>query len=313
MRPRPPVHGRGLLGGTGVIIAVLAGTVVALLVPLWSYAHRPAPPVNPLTARTVAAPYGPLSELDRGFVTRLRLAGLWELPAGQQAERKGTTDAVRTAGQRLVQGHTALDQRVRAVAGTLGLPLPNEPGARQKRWLAGLDAAHGADYDRSFANTLRTACGRLLPLIAEVRASTQNALVRGLADDADTTVLGHIEALEATGLVDFAALARDLAASDGPTAPGTSPGDPSATSVPGVGPGEVVPLGPSGAPTAPPEAPTVPSGPSTGTSQSPTARPGSPSVPSGSPTYPLPPAAFGPPPATAANGTSPTGDARSGM
>ncbi|MER6924489.1 Tat pathway signal sequence domain protein, partial [Streptomyces spiralis] len=44
MRPRPPVKGRGIFSGTGVIVSVLAGTVVALLVPLWSYAHRPATP-----------------------------------------------------------------------------------------------------------------------------------------------------------------------------------------------------------------------------------------------------------------------------
>ncbi|MGW5198455.1 DUF4142 domain-containing protein [Streptomyces spiralis] len=259
MRPRPPVKGRGVFSGTGVIVSVLAGTVVALLVPLWSYAHRPAAPADLLSARTVATQYGPLSELDRDFVTKVRLAGLWELPAGEQAEENGTTEAVRTAGRHLVEGHTFLDRRVRDVAARLGLTLPNEPTAQQKQWLDTLNAAHGEDYDRRFANILRLAHGKVFSLVAEVRASTQNSLVRDLADDANTTVLDHIKVLEATGFVDFAALARDLATSGDPATAG-----PSDTAVPGVGPGEVVPVTPSGAP--------------------------------GSPTYALPPAASSPPP-----------------
>ncbi|MFE9171235.1 DUF4142 domain-containing protein [Streptomyces kebangsaanensis] len=255
--PYPPVKGRGVFSGTGIILSGLAATVVALLVPLWSYEHRPEQAAGPLSSRTVATRYGPLSELDRDFVTEVRLAGLWELPAGQQAEEKGTTEAVRTAGQRLVRGHTFLDRRVRDVAARTGLDLPNEPGGRQKQWLGTLDAARGEGYDREFATVSRRAYGRIFSLAAEVRASTQNSLVRDLADDANTTVLDHIEVLEATGFVDFAALTRDLTAGDdGSSAPGSG-----ATAPPGAGPGQVVPL-----------------------------------APSASPTYPLPPATSGPPP-----------------
>ncbi|WP_318200726.1 DUF4142 domain-containing protein [Streptomyces sp. SCL15-4] len=217
MRPRPPVTGRGIFSGTGLIVTALAATAVALLVPLWSYAGRtdPAGAAGPGT-RTVTTPYGPLSDADRDFVTKVRLAGLWELPAGDMARRKGTTPAVRAAGQHLVDGHTALDAHVRTVATRLGTPLPNEPNAEQKRWLAALDAARGEDFDRRFAALLRLAHGRVFTVVAQVRAATQNSLVRDLADDANATVLDHIRVLEATGYVDFAALARDLAATPTP-------------------------------------------------------------------------------------------------
>ncbi|MEU6355083.1 DUF4142 domain-containing protein [Streptomyces sp. NPDC047072] len=241
MPRRKPVRGRGIFTGTGIIITGLLATLVALIFPLWSYSDRSDTGLSVLNAGTVTTPYGPLSALDRDFITKVRLAGLWELPAGQQAEQKGTTQAVRTAGRHLVEGHTFLDQRVRQVAAQLGVALPNEPNDQQKQWLAVLDQAQGVDYDRQFANILRLAHGRVFSVVAQVRASTQNSLVRALADDANTTVLDHIKILEATGYVDFAALAQDMASGSTPSA-ANSPG-------PTADPGQVVPVTPSPAST----------------------------------------------------------------
>jgi predicted outer membrane protein len=219
-RPRPPVRGRGIFSGTGVIIIGLAATIAALVFPIWSYADRsdPTGAVNVLSAQTVSTRYGPLSGLDRDFIVKVRLAGLWELPAGEMAEQKGTTQAVRTAGQHLVDGHAALDAHVRTVATRLGVPLPNQPNAQQEQWLATLTAAQGQDFDREFANIVRLAHGRVFSVVAQVRAGTQNALVRDLADDANTTVLDHIKVLEATGYVDYSTLARQLATTPSPAA-----------------------------------------------------------------------------------------------
>ncbi len=95
------------------------------------------------------------------------------------------------------------------------------------------------DFDRKFANILRLAHGRVFTVVAQVRATTQNSLVRALADDANTTVLDHISVLEATGYVDFAQLARDMAASSSPAPSVSAAADP----------GQVVPLAPSVSPT----------------------------------------------------------------
>ncbi|MFF9817914.1 DUF4142 domain-containing protein [Streptomyces sp. NPDC014006] len=234
MRPRPPVQGRGIVSGTGLIIAGLTATLLALIIPIWSYADRPTDDGTGTTVDTLSTgagtgtgtgtedmltQYGVLSALDRDFVFKVRLAGLWELPAGRLAQERGTTDAVRTAGRHLVEGHTFLDERVRGVAARLGLPLPDKPNEQQQAWLRQLRAARGTAFDRAFANILRLAHGKVLTLVAQVRAGTRNALVRDLADDAETTVLDHIRVLEATGYVDFDALARDLSASASPAAP----------------------------------------------------------------------------------------------
>ncbi|MGW3494462.1 DUF4142 domain-containing protein [Streptomyces sp. NPDC001020] len=248
MRSRP-VNARGILSGTGLIIALLAVTLIALIFPVWSYADRSGTGLDALAAQTVPTKFGPLSALDRDFVDRVRLAGLWELPAGQQAEQKGTSQAVRTAGEHLVEGHTVLDDRVRDVAARLALALPNQPSAQQRQWLETLEAAQGEEYDRDFVNILRRAHGKVFTIVAQVRAATRNSLVRALAEDANTVVLDHIKILEATGYVDFDALAQD-AATVGPPPLTSSPALPGPTDHPGT----PVPVTPSPPYSLPPAA-----------------------------------------------------------
>ncbi|MET9544632.1 DUF4142 domain-containing protein [Streptomyces sp. NPDC006627] len=236
------------INGTGLIVAGLVATLAALLFPLWSYADRSGTGLDRLNAETVPTDFGPLSALDRDFIAKVRLAGLWELPAGQQAEERGTTKAVRTAGEHLVEGHTFLDARVREVAARLGLELPSQPDSRQRRWLTELSRARGETYDEKFANILRRAHGKVFSVVAEVRANTRNSLVRALADDANTTVLDHITVLEETGLVDFEGLARD-AATTGPPPLTRSPAPPGPTASPApaapVTPSPAFPLPPA--------------------------------------------------------------------
>ncbi|MGW7368360.1 DUF4142 domain-containing protein [Streptomyces sp. NPDC054841] len=228
------------LAGTGLVVVAVTATIAALVFPLWSYADRAGTHGTAgLTADAVPTRWGPLSAADRDFIVQVRLAGLWALPAGQQAVGRAPSRAVTVAGLHLVEGHTYLDARVREVASRLTMELPSQPTDRQRDWLTELTDAHGQEYAVGFANTLRQAHGTLFTLIAEVRHTTRNSLVRALADDANTAVLDHIECLEATGLVDFDA----IAAQDAGTAAASPTGPP--PPAPGRTPRPAVPVTPS--------------------------------------------------------------------
>jgi predicted outer membrane protein len=215
--------------GTSLVVGALAVTVIALMYPVMS-AFSSGVISNSINAQTVSTQYGPLSALDRLFLTKVRLAGLWEFPAGQMAQTKGTTAAVKTAGQHLIQGHTELDAAVRKIAPLLGVTLPNEPTPEQQGFLATFSADSGTQFDTDFANILRLQHGKVFAVIAQVRATTQNTLVRQLADQANATVLDHMTVLEKTGDVDFGQVAVNTTASPTNTAaqvaPTPSPGSP---------------------------------------------------------------------------------------
>ncbi|MEV5977708.1 DUF4142 domain-containing protein [Streptomyces sp. NPDC052114] len=227
------------VNGTALIIAALLATLGAIAFPVWSYADRSGTGPANLAAGSVPTRWGPLSAADRDLLVKVRLAGLWEIPAGQQAVERAPTEAVKEAGDHLIVGHTDLDRRVRSAAGQLGVELPNQPNAQQQGWLKELTEASGETYQRKFANLLRVAHGKVFAVIAQVRDSTRNSLVRQLATDANQTVLDHITMLEATGLVDFDDIANGAAA--GATASPTGPPPPS-----GGTPPEPSPAGPRG-------------------------------------------------------------------
>src|SRR3954453_20125302 len=167
-----------------------------------------APDVNagaPAGAAPEAAPpsgnSGPLTEGDKTFLVKVRQAGLWEIPAGRLAQTHASSEAVKRAGLHLLDGHSTLDQLVREDAAITGVPLPDQATAEQQNWVRQLSEAQGLQFDQLFVSLLRSSHGKIFATIAEVRAGTQNDLVRRLARQANLTVMDHMEVLEDTGLV----------------------------------------------------------------------------------------------------------------
>lgn len=148
------------------------------------------------------------TEVDRTFLVKVRQAGLWEIPAGRLAQTNSTNDTVKRAGDHLVDGHSKLDQLVREDARILGIELPNEPTEEQQGFVKQLEAAKGEQFDKLFANILRSTHGKIFATIGEVRAATQNDLIRRHARQANQTVMDHMEVMEDTGLVDAATFAE---------------------------------------------------------------------------------------------------------
>lgn len=198
--------------GTVLVVGALAATLVALLIPVWAFpgntqaAGSSSSNVPDDGLGTVQTQYGPLTALDRDFARKVRLAGLWEGPTGQQAQTRSSDPAVKEAGKHLIDGHKELDERVLEVGQTLGIDLPSRPNQQQQEWLDILDKSRGAEYDYQFANIVRKAHGKVFSVVAQVRANTKNSMIRSLADRANAVVLDHITVLEKTGLVDYGAL-----------------------------------------------------------------------------------------------------------
>ncbi|MEU8851903.1 DUF4142 domain-containing protein [Streptomyces sp. NPDC048564] len=156
------------------------------------------------TSRIIAnTPYGPLTEADRDFVVKVRAAGLWEYPLGEMSMKRGTTKEMKEAGEHLVVGHAGLDTMCRKIAPELNITLPNQASPQQQQFVATVDSKSGQEFDSTAVAIMRVTHGQIFPVIAKIRATTENTLVRQLADLANDTVLDHITVLEKTKLVNF--------------------------------------------------------------------------------------------------------------
>lgn len=164
---------------------------------------RGTAPASGVTLQTEEAE---LTKADREFVIAVRLAGLWEIPAGKMAMTRGVSPRVRQIGQMIASQHVRLDALARSAATEVGVDLPDRPTNQQARWLDEMKAAEGAAFDDIFVMRLRVAHGKIFPVIGVVRSSTENDVIRALAQSSNAFVLTHITLLESTGLVRYAEL-----------------------------------------------------------------------------------------------------------
>jgi predicted outer membrane protein len=169
---------------------------------------------------------GAVTAADKDLVIKVRLAGLWEIPAGEMAQEKSDDERIQEIGRDIAEQHEELDKFARDAAKKLDIDLPDEPNSDQQGWLDEMQKAEGADFDRVFIDRLRAAHGKIFPAIATVRSSTRNDTVRKLAQRANQFVATHLTLLESSGIVDFKALptapAPNAAAPNAPAGPPTA-------------------------------------------------------------------------------------------
>jgi predicted outer membrane protein len=188
-------------------VAIATAAMVTLLAPAGAAQAAPGDtPIPPETGLS-ATGKGSVSAADRDFVTKVRLAGLWEIPAGNMAQTRSDDPRIVEIGKAISKQHEKLDALTREAAEKLQIPLPDEPNVDQQAWLNEMrDAPTSADFDQVYVDRLRAAHGKIFPAIANIRAGTRNDVVRRLAQQANQYVMTHLTLLESSQLVDYGAL-----------------------------------------------------------------------------------------------------------
>ncbi|HEY0400972.1 MAG TPA: DUF4142 domain-containing protein [Blastococcus sp.] len=237
-RPSGPPLSATLLSGSrlgsrwprllGATVLVLAASTSALIVPAGTAAAADYFPLDAVETAThaslaqqgsgtatgigaptqvdvenAAAAREPVGPADRDLLHRVKQAGLWEMPVGMMAGARAANPRLREVGAKIAAEHQALDGLVNRAAATLAEALPDRPTDEQQAWMGEINAVGGDTFDQRTVFLLRQAHGKVLPILAEVRAGTRNAVIRQFATEATAFVQRHIEYLESTGLVAF--------------------------------------------------------------------------------------------------------------
>lgn len=163
-------------------------------------------------------PLGPITALDKELLVKVRLAGLWEMPMGEETKTRAASTRVKEVGAQLASDHMFLDERVVRLASQMGVELPDEANADQQSWMAEMRSLTGTAFDDSFANRLRAAHGSIFPVIGTVRANTRNEAIRQFAQICNQIVMKHMTLLESTNMVTEMGLSKPVAAGVAPAA-----------------------------------------------------------------------------------------------
>ncbi len=135
--------------------AVLCATLlITLSMAAWTQA---APPPESQQSLPSKAPgdLGPEAEL----LSKMHMANQMEIKAGQLAEAKGTTAAIRRFGQLLARDHSYADKRISDLAKQQGIgltqPMPKSPEEQQQmqmqqQMMGDLENSQGPDFDGKF-------------------------------------------------------------------------------------------------------------------------------------------------------------------
>jgi putative membrane protein len=91
---------------------------------------------------------------DKIFLRKAAQGGLAEVKLGQLAAEKGSSDAVKSFGNKMVTDHTLLDNQMKPVADSMGVRLPKDLSKEDQAEFDKLNALTGDEFDREYILTM---------------------------------------------------------------------------------------------------------------------------------------------------------------
>ncbi|MDB6065654.1 MAG: hypothetical protein JWR26_1862 [Pedosphaera sp.] len=131
--------------------AGLAGLVLTAVAPqAWAQPARNEPSVQ---AKKMAQT-GQLSGKDYDFLVRAARIDMDEVQAGQLAQSRGTSQAVREFGAHMINDHTKANTGLKEIGTQKNAALPTQLSQEQNSKLQHLQGLSGAEFDKTYAQEM---------------------------------------------------------------------------------------------------------------------------------------------------------------
>lgn len=94
------------------------------------------------------------SSADTSFAKKAARGGVAEVSMGKLAESHAQSADVKAFGQKMVQDHSAANDKLKAAAEQEHIQLPARPSSKDQRTINHLSSLHGAAFDKAYAQTM---------------------------------------------------------------------------------------------------------------------------------------------------------------
>jgi len=91
---------------------------------------------------------------DSHFATEAASGGMTEVALGKLATEKGSSQAVKDFGQKMVDDHTKANDELKSLATSKNMMLPSAPNAKEKATIDKMSAMSGAAFDKAYVRDM---------------------------------------------------------------------------------------------------------------------------------------------------------------
>lgn len=134
---------------------------------------------------------------DRSFYMKAAAGGMAEVETGKLAQQKGSSEAVKSFGAKMVEDHTAANQKLMAIAANKKIKLPTAMDAKHKAMHKKLSAKSGADFDSAYIQGQIADHKATIALFEREIASGKDAEAKAFASETLPVVQSHLTMLQA--------------------------------------------------------------------------------------------------------------------
>lgn len=145
------------------------------------------------TAAAVGAAASVAPVTTDGFVTNAAISDMYEIQAGQIAQKKGQSQGVKDFGKMMVTDHTALTNTMKPLITAAGKTAPTGLDDRRKGLIDNLNAASPADFDKTYLSQQEAAHNEALSLMKDYADKGDDAGLKAAAAKTAPKVQAHLD------------------------------------------------------------------------------------------------------------------------
>jgi putative membrane protein len=160
------------------------GFVIAIAVATLATAQDNSSSMKPSSAK---------SSTDVKFVKEAADGGMAEVELGQLAVEKASNEEVKKFGQRMVDDHGKANDKLKEIASSKGIELPQEPSAKHKAIKERLSKLSGTDFDHAYMADMLKDHKMDIAAFTHESTSGKDAEVKSFASDTLPTLQDHLK------------------------------------------------------------------------------------------------------------------------
>jgi putative membrane protein len=134
-----------------------------------------------------------LTSSDRQFIRKAAEGGMAEVELGQLAQEKGSSEAVKNFGKRMVDDHTKANDQLKQLASNKGVEVPQDLNAKDKMLKASLSKLSGDQFDKAYMKDMVKDHTADVQEFRKESTSAQDPDVKHFASETLPTLQDHLK------------------------------------------------------------------------------------------------------------------------